>query len=291
MNYKIEELHKALLELLKEFDRVCCKFHIQYSIGFGTMLGAIRHKGFIPWDDDVDIIITRKEFESFVKVAEEELGDKFFLQTINTDAGYTYNTVRLRMNNTSMIYDKWISAGFHQGIYIDIIVLDNIPDKRIAAFLQKLQIILLSPFRFMRNKYIFFTCGKNIPVVIKVIMYKTLKILPLDKINRKELDIATRYADVPCKNIAFLGEGNLILKRWYPVRPIPKYAMKEFVYVPFEDTKLMCSRHYRLLLEQWYGNYMELPPEDQRKIYHEPRYFSNNVDYKAYLRDMEASVR
>ena len=285
--YDLTELHNALLLLLKKFDEICRKYHIQYSIGFGTMLGAIRHKGFIPWDDDVDILITRKEYEKLVKVPASEYGEDFFFQSVKTDPGYPYNTSRLRMNNTSMIYDKWIHAGFNQGIYIDIITLDNVPDSHFAEIIQKISIIFLTPFRFVKNKEVFFAGGTNIPTPLKKVMYQVLSIFPLDKIYQYEVKIETKYAKKQTKRIAFLGEGNLFLKKWYPVQPIPAFSMKKFCYVRFEDTELMCSHEYELLLKQWYGDYMQLPPKEKRQVYHHPRFFSTTVSYLTYLDEVE----
>ena len=85
----------------------------------------------------------------------------FFFQTVDTDLGYPYNTSRLRLNNSAMIYEKWVKAKFHQGIYIDIIVYDNIPNFKLTELWQKLQIIILTPCRFAMNKDIIFLWGKE----------------------------------------------------------------------------------------------------------------------------------
>lgn len=286
-DFNLSELHGALLELLKKFDEICKKFNIKYSIGFGTMLGAVRHKGFIPWDDDVDIIITRKEYEKLTKVPSSEYGERFFFQTVLSDPGYPYNTARLRLNDSAMIFDKWLNAGFNQGIYIDIITFDNIPDCLLADKWQKLQIIFLTPFRFVRNKNVFFTGGTNIPIPLKKIMYAVMSKFPLKKIYQHEVEVESRYSSKPTKRIAFLGEGNLFLKRWYPVQPILATYMEEFCYLPFEDTELMCSANYKELLKQWYGDYTQLPPEEERVVYHRPRFFSTTVSYQDYINFLE----
>lgn len=285
-NYNLSELHSALLELLKKFDEICTRYSINYSIGFGTMLGAVRHKGFIPWDDDVDIIITREEYEKLLAVPLSEYGDRFFLQTVDTDPGYPYNTARLRLNNSAMIFEKWIKAGFNQGIYIDIITLDNVPDSKFREWVQKIRIILLTPFRFARNKNVFFEGGTNVPKLVKQLMYAVMSRFPLDAIYRHEVKVEKKYFGKQTENIAFLGEGNLFIKHWYPVRSFPADYMKEFCYLPFEDTKLMCSLNYKQLLSQWYGDYMQLPPEEKRVIYHQPKLFSATVSYQKYIESL-----
>lgn len=280
----INELHQALLRLLIKFDTVCREYNITYSIAFGTMLGAIRNKGFIPWDDDVDIMITRKEYEKLCNVPSMAFEPDFFFQTVITDKGYPYNTSRLRLNNTSMIFAKWNGVRFHQGIYIDIIVLDNIPTSKLMQTIQKLQIILLTPFRFARNSDVFFNCGKNIPLDVKRFMYSILKRFPLDKLYKIEVEIESKYKNICSEEVCFIGEGNLFLKKWYPAQPIPSETMKKFVYVPFENITLMCSASYDLLLKTWYGDYMKLPPEEEREVYHQPIFFSSTICYLDYLK-------
>lgn len=281
----IQDLHFALLKLLKKFDSVCRTYGVDYSIGFGTMLGAIRHKGFIPWDDDVDIIITRENYQKLLGIPLEVYGEDFFLQNVYTDRGYPYNTTRLRLNNSSMIYEKWVMASFHQGIYIDIIPLDNVPDNRIKKYKQSFDIIMLTPFRFARNKEVFFNGGKNIPNFIKRFAYSFMKMFPLDKLYEKEQRIEKKYNKQETKYMRFLSEGNLLLKRWYPTKPIESRYMMKFVEVEFEDTKLLCSAYYKELLEFWYGDYMQLPPKEKQVIYHKPLFVSSKVSYKQFQKE------
>lgn len=283
--YHLNELHSVLLELLTVFDYICRKNDIKYSIGFGTMLGAIRHKGFIPWDDDVDVLILRKDFNKLCRIIDNDLKQEYFFQTSQTDKKYPYNTARLRKNNTSMIYEKWIDAGFHQGIYIDIIPLDNVPDNFFRALIQKFLIVLLTPFRFFKNKKVFFSGGRNIPFFLKWLLYSIFHKFPLNRISELETRVETFYLNESCSKVAFLGEGNLFLKRWYPVQPIMKSYLENIIDVSFENTNLMCSKSYDQLLRQWYGDYMILPPENKRKIYHQPYFFSSNIDYAEYIRD------
>ena len=100
----LKEFHKVLLDILLEFDRVCRDNDIQYSLAYGTMLGAIRHKGFIPWDDDVDVVMDRKNYNRFCEVCPKSLRDGYFFQSKDTEPLYPYNISRLRKNNTAIIF-------------------------------------------------------------------------------------------------------------------------------------------------------------------------------------------
>ena len=117
----LEKLHKVEIEILDEFVRICNKYNLEYYLIGGTMLGAVRHQGFIPWDDDIDVGIMRKDYDLFIKYAREELGDKYYLDCYETNKEYYLPFAKIRKNNT--IFNEQVSAHLnnHKGIYIDII--------------------------------------------------------------------------------------------------------------------------------------------------------------------------
>ena len=127
-NIKIDaNLRKAqmvMLTILIEFDKICEKHKIMYWIDYGTLLGAIRHKGFIPWDDDIDISIPRKEYNRLLHVIESELPETMFFQTKKTDPTFCNNIARIRDKNSIMHVDYY--KGEHSGIFIDIFPVDTI---------------------------------------------------------------------------------------------------------------------------------------------------------------------
>lgn len=124
----------VLIDLLAEFDRVCRRYGIKYSIDGGTMLGKVRHNGIIPWDDDIDVIITRPEYEKLLEVADREFVHPYFFQTMQSDPEAVRGHPQLRNSSTTAILKRESVNGravyktFNQGIFLDVFVLDAIPD-------------------------------------------------------------------------------------------------------------------------------------------------------------------
>jgi len=127
---KRKEIWAVELDLLSEFDRVCKKYGLRYSAEGGTLLGAIRHKGFIPWDDDIDIAMPRADYKKFEEIAGKEFCYPYFWQTEETESGTMRGHGQLRNSETTAILtlEKGKNIQFNQGIFIDIIPFDNIPD-------------------------------------------------------------------------------------------------------------------------------------------------------------------
>ena len=124
-----KKLQTAILMIAKEIVRLCDENNIPYFINGGTQLGAVRHKGFIPWDDDFDIGMRRADYEKFLKVCEEQLDhNKYFLQTEDTEKNYDFYFAKIQLKVTSIIEDFSKNVQIEHGIFVDIFPYDNIPD-------------------------------------------------------------------------------------------------------------------------------------------------------------------
>ena len=125
----IKQLWAAELERLDEIERVCKKYDITYFADWGTLLGAVRHKGFIPWDDDIDIMMLRDQYDLLCSHA-DEFEEPYFFQTFDTDEGYFRGHAQLRNSNTTgvLVDEVKKNVPFNQGIFIDIFPYDNVPD-------------------------------------------------------------------------------------------------------------------------------------------------------------------
>ena len=119
-------------DILRKFILICEKYNLDYFVVFGTLLGTIRHEGFIPWDDDIDVGMLRTDYEKFLEVAQKECGEEYFIQTIDTDPNYHLYFAKMRMNNTVFVEDSLQKTTGNDGFYIDIFPYDVIPDDDIV---------------------------------------------------------------------------------------------------------------------------------------------------------------
>jgi len=173
------------LDLLAEFDRVCRAHEIKYSIDGGTMLGKVRHNGIIPWDDDIDVIITRKEYEKLRIVAEKEFVYPYFFQTMQSDPNATLGHPVLRNSSTTAILKSELIDGkvafnnFNHGMFLDIFVLDAIPDNAVErkAFFAELVQLKALIWRAKVAKYLKIRWGFNIRKILRALHMVKEKLL------------------------------------------------------------------------------------------------------------------
>ena len=141
---QLEEIKGKELYILKEFDRICQENGLKYSLIYGTLLGAVRHGGFIPWDDDVDVCMLREDYEKFCKIAPKRLPEDLFYQSHETEREYFQLFDKIRLNNTIFKEKYYAQYHIHHGIYIDIFPCDKIPQN---MFKRKLQLIFYQFYR------------------------------------------------------------------------------------------------------------------------------------------------
>lgn len=243
-----EILRKAqliMLDELLEVDKICKRNNIEYWIADGTLLGAVRHKGFIPWDDDIDICMLDEDYKKFIKIAPGELSQNLFLQTSKTDKSYNwFPYVKVRDRNTIFIEgNQNDNEKYHQGINLDIFVMDLYND-RIKKFRKIYNFCIKLEKLKIHN-------GKNRYLILK----KILLILKINKIPylffRKYLKLFSRKTVVGYR---------FLFPQLYEKKGI--FPLKE---IEFEGYKFPCPNNVDAYLKELYGDtYMELPPEKDR---------------------------
>ncbi len=261
-NVDIREVQKVQLEILLEFDRICKINNIKYCLYAGTLLGAIRHKGFIPWDDDIDVCMLREEYDRFLKVCNRYLDDKYFLQTYKTDKEYHHQFAKLRKNNTLYIEEGLSNLKVHQGIFIDIFPYDNIKLNTITG---KIHRNLLNMFRII-NSASSKGVSKSVSGYAKMCIYYARKIFPKsmkDKLNTK---LACAFNKSKTQHVGELSLATT--KTLYERFSLKKSTFYDIIEWEFENYKFPVPREYDYVLTRHYGDYMALPPLEQQKPHH-----------------------
>ena len=245
------------LDLLAEFDRVCKKYNITYSLDSGSLLGAVRHKGFIPWDDDIDVIITRPNYNKLLDIVlnNNEFKEPYFFQCAYTDKNYVRGHAQFRNSDTTGILKSEFNCDckFNQGIFIDIFILDGIPEDEKEK--KKQNKILCKYKRLFRCYNDVFIKGETniIKKILKIIYRKIFKrnCLILDYKNLE--NTLTEVYD-KCKAV------DKILFRLNNCKyQIPKEIFSEVVYVDFEFLKFPIIKDYDYLLKIYYGDDYRIP--------------------------------
>lgn len=257
---KLRDIQLIELEILKEIDRICKKNNIEYFLDSGTVLGAVRHKGFIPWDDDIDIGMTRKNYEKFLKIAPKELKIDYFLQNTQTEKECPQLYTKIKKNNT--LYVSWAcrNLNIHQGIYVDIFPYDycsdNISSKKLIKkykFLNKIFTYKAIPDRAkLPEKNIKWIIGS----VFRRLLYYMLFLFPKQVLLKEIQKIINKFN---------FEEGNCLISLTQEAIMFKKEEIEPLSYIEFEKIKFPVPNNTDIYLSKLYENYMKLPPIDKRK--------------------------
>jgi lipopolysaccharide cholinephosphotransferase len=255
-------LQIKILTIYKEFKRICEKYNLRYFAIGGTCIGAIRHAGFIPWDDDMDVAMPYEDYEMFLKVAEHELNQPYYIFNVNQHKHSDFTFFKICDENTTFIEGEIKEyPDRYTGVYLDVMPLCGFPNSSIA---QKLYIdSMLSCFR--KNRALRFPLrymkGNRAKIYWIVNSYKKL-IYPYTCYTKKLDKKRQKYSFDTSNNIIFAWRR----KR---ERIVFKYCdFAEYIEKPFEDTTIRVPIGYENYLRKDFGDYMKLPPEEERIAKH-----------------------
>jgi lipopolysaccharide cholinephosphotransferase len=244
--------------MLDAFAALCEKHNLAYFLEGGTLLGAVRHKGFIPWDDDIDIGMLRKDYDKFLKICKKQLNPQYCLQSIETDKYRRHTYAKLHKNGTLFLEDKHYYKRDHKGIFIDIFIFDFIIKNKTINTLQS---------RLLDKLHNIMALKQN-EVVLKNNLYVIIKKIVVFFIPYKIIQILKRIV-----MMTWLKTGKYVTS-WFTVYGFDKITNPIDVILPlttleFEGKKYPVPGNYDQYLRQLYGDYMCLPPIEKR-IGHNP---------------------
>jgi len=268
---ELKQLQNCFLEILKDVDRVCEKHHICYMAAGGTCLGAIRHKGFIPWDDDVDILMPHEDLKRFIQIFDEELGDKYEMTSPNSKYYLESMISAIYKKNTLKASFFDYNTPFPKGVHIDIFPIEAVPMNRLVRFWKGfsamvIQYIAVSAlfyhYRSSEKKQFFYqTTGGKINYRIRCVLGFLFSFRSYEKWG----NLFDRY-------VQWHKDSNL----WAVPTDMGHYfghIMPKDVYYPpvkaaFEDMQINIPHDYDAYLKNQYDDYMTIPPEmDREKHY------------------------
>ena len=257
---ELEQLHHTELQILKEITRICQENNITFFAIYGTMLGAIRHQGIIPWDDDIDVAMLREDYDKFISIAKSELKPGYFLQHFTTDKNTSVYFAKVRKNNTVFMEKGFKNVDTHNGIFVDIFPFDPVVNDKTEIKKYKIKVkLLLELFKYK----VYWTAPLYKGVKLKYIIGNIIRVLihvALIPVKREYLYNRLDKQVQKYKNQGLKSYTSKLLNGCITIDDI--LPTRESI---FEDGIIPIPSKSEKLLTMIYGNYNELPPVDKRK--------------------------
>ncbi len=275
---KRKKVWAAELQMLEKFDEICQKHNLTYYAYYGTLLGAVRHQGFIPWDDDIDVVMFRDDYEKFQAIAPEEFKEPYFYQNTYTDR-VMWALSKIRDSRTTAVEPQFrhLGSSFHQGIFIDIFPFDNVKDgvnSQFETIEQIQQLLWLSIV--------------NPEAIIKAMEEGQKLYLGTDfLINHLQKNVQEKFKIFESFNRSCLEQSkkvNYLIEEIYPdevsCKSVEKDWFHDIIYLPFEHLQIPAPAEYDKILTQCYGNYHQFV---QGGSAHEDIMLEPDIPYKEYF--------
>lgn len=244
--YDMEELHARMLEIAYETDKICREHGWKCSLYGGSVIGAIRHNGFIPWDHDIDMAMPRKDYDKLVKYFMKNKNEKIFFSNYRSEKKYPNSWGKMRLNGTIFLEEELVGLPIHEGVFIDLHPIDN----TIPCFLN-MQV----------RSAMFWSCVGKVKSGIyrgsktKNKVYSMFSWLPYGMINCFREKSMTIFKYFPTKYVYKIAHPN------NGIYPIKRSTFEDLIEHDFEDKKFFIPKNYDEFLRERYGDYMEYPPE------------------------------
>lgn len=265
----MNDIQKTVLESFRQFVRVCNELNLKYYLVNGSALGAIKYKGFIPWDDDLDVAMPREDYAVFLQKAQQLLPENLFVQNYLTDPQFPFIYSKIRNTETTFIEKSVSHLEMNHGIYMDIFPIDSYREP--------------SKTTKIKTKLLFWWAFSSIKDQSKIrirIRNLVMRFLGFNKSTHKAIAKIERIISVTDKTSPYLcnygdrqGKGK-ILREWYG----DGYKTR------FEDVEVVVPERYDEYLTFKYGNWREDPSENNQKSHHKTNICNANISYKEYIK-------
>jgi len=263
-----QQLQAVQMNILREIDKVCRDNGITYWLAFGTAIGAVRHKGFIPWDDDIDLFMHVKDIEKFESL-QGQFPSNIFIQSRRTDPEYGLMITRVRNSNTTLIEAAECDRNINHGVFVDIYPIYNCPQNSREHKLFYYRALLARLLQYGKMP-------KTHGMVMQLGSRVLLTLIPKKKRKQIVDNIYTYMKNQPESGLityAYGHTGKMVFKRnkFYPV-----------IYSEFEDMMAPLPKNYDAQLKQIYGDYMKLPPKEKQVVHHDFKEVDCTTPYIKY---------
>lgn len=272
MNEELRQLQLTQLEILKVIDTFCRKHRIHYSLYAGSLLGAVRHQGFIPWDDDLDVFLTRHEYNRFIKLWLKDQPEGYLIQNKELDPKFSQSFTKIRKDHTAFLQDESERGKYHTGIFVDVFPIDRVPEGKLQ------RAVFYADCLF----YQLYTREYAPPLANRFIRLGSEALLKTSTKNGRARRRKWHYSRI----VRYNRDKTLpmvCIEVTATLRQIfPSNLMDSYVDLPFEDMNAMCLKEWDAYLTVAFGDYMQLPPKEERGWRHHPLV----LDFERNLEEM-----
>lgn len=257
---KLEDIWKVEQDILDEIDRVCTENGLRYSLAYGTLLGAVRHHGFIPWDDDIDIMMPREDYEKLIRIWPTAARKEYIIQDDTMHDDYVNNYAKVRRDHTTFIqFEFERSCSYHIGLFVDIFPGDRVAPRGVRRKLQYAEFAI----NLLFNRSYTSGAGGMRGLAEKILLGVFPKRIH-SKISVAVGRLSRRWNDDKTAQIVFANDPTA-LTRYYPAD-----LFENLIRIPFQGKTYYAFHEYDAILKLRYGDYWQLPPVEERVWRHHP---------------------